>query len=135
MGRYISWGKDKIETLNTNRDGTGTVVLLHEAKERCWLDRVQLISAGTNVVAVARVFINNGQSSGTAANNILIAEITLPAATTSEDAAQAVQEASIGGYLNPGERVYVAVSKDLTSSAGYYGAAILGDHRSDFEAA
>jgi hypothetical protein len=41
------------------------------------------MAEGTNVATVARVFINNGSSNGTAANNTLIAEVTLPATTAS----------------------------------------------------
>jgi hypothetical protein len=41
---------------------------------------------GSNVVTVARIFINNGSTPGTAANNSFFGEISLPATTASATA-------------------------------------------------
>jgi hypothetical protein len=44
---------------------------------------------GTNVATVLRIFINNGSTAATKANNTLYAEVTCPATTLSEVAALA----------------------------------------------
>lgn len=48
------------------------------------LKRLRLVPIGTNVQTVLRVFLNNGSTPATPANNMLLFEITLPATTLSE---------------------------------------------------
>lgn len=77
-----------ITTVNTAKDGTGTVVLLYTAGANgSKPESIVFRATGTNVATVARVFVNNGATPTTATNNSLFAEITLPATTLSEVAA------------------------------------------------
>jgi hypothetical protein len=46
-----------------------------------YLQRLIARPAGTNIASVLRVFLNNGSTNATAANNVLITEATLPAST------------------------------------------------------
>lgn len=89
----IQWNPAILNTANTAKDGTGTVatVFTGNAAGNNAGNFVQKLVArplGTNVATVLRLFINNGSVNTTAANNSLIAELTLPAAILSEIAAQ-----------------------------------------------
>src|SRR4051812_17212374 len=80
----IQWAT--ILTANTAKDGTGTVVTIFvaDATNGGRVERVRARALGTNVATVLRIFINNGSTNATAANNTLWAEATLPATTLSE---------------------------------------------------
>lgn len=81
-----NWNATNITTANTAKDGTGTVetVFTADATDGSYFRRLIVRPRGTNVATVMRVFMNNGSSNATAANNVLIDEITLPATTNSE---------------------------------------------------
>ncbi len=83
----ISWGT-VLTTANTAKDGTGSVVTLFTAgSDGARVERIRIKALGTNVATVLRIFINNGLTNATAANNVLYGEITLAATTLSEVAA------------------------------------------------
>jgi hypothetical protein len=89
----IQWNPAILSAANTAKDGTGTVatVFTGNAAGNNAGNFVQKLIArpiGTNVATVLRIFINNGAVNTTAVNNSLIAELTLPATTLSEIAAQ-----------------------------------------------
>ena len=78
---------------NTAKDGTGTVTTVATGNNAGnnagnFVQKLIARPLGTNIATVLRVFINNGGVNTTAANNSLIAELTLPATTLSEVAAQ-----------------------------------------------
>jgi hypothetical protein len=78
---------------NTARDGTGTVQTIFTAgADGGRVERVRVTADGTNVATVLRIFINNGGATTTATNNVLYAEMTLPATTASAVAALTTQE-------------------------------------------
>lgn len=77
---------------NTAFDGTGTVITAHTAGANgSYLQSITFCAQGgagnNNVASVARLFINNGTTPGTATNNIFIGEVTLPATTGSASTA------------------------------------------------
>jgi hypothetical protein len=76
------------------------------------------------VATVARVFINNGSTNATAANNILFDEFTLSATTLSETAATQLYELPVDVALPPGYKINVAVATAV--AAGYYISAVGG---------
>lgn len=85
----ITVGKT-IQTANTAKDGTGTVVLVHTAGANGSSPTAIVFRAtGTNTATVARIFVNNGADPTVATNNSLIGEVTLAATTLSEVAALA----------------------------------------------
>ena len=89
----ISWGPALLQTANTAMDGTGTVVILFTAGANGGrVERIRFKAAGTNVATVVRIFINNGSTNATAANNILYAEKTIAATTASAAAALLTNE-------------------------------------------
>jgi hypothetical protein len=85
-------------------DGTGFVTTVFTAGANgSYVSQLIARPVGSNVATVLRVFINNGSSNGTQANNCLYTEATLPISTAS--AVSALQGISIplnfaldGGY-------------------------------------
>jgi hypothetical protein len=125
-----------LKTANTARDGTGRVLTIFtaDATNGGRVERVRARAVGTNVASVLRIFINNGASTATPANNILWAEVSLPATTLSEVAALANVEIpnaatvpDATGFplvLPPGHRLTVAIG--TTVAAGWMVTAVGG---------
>jgi len=124
----VQWGTTAITTANTAKDGTGTVltVFTADATEGGFVQKIRFRAAGTNVATVARIFINNGSTNATAANNILYDEIMLAATTLSEVAALALYEIPLMIPLPAGYKINVTIG--TTVSAGYYVSAIGGKY-------
>jgi hypothetical protein len=132
----IQWGT--IAAANTAKDGTGTVVTIFtaDATNGGRVERVRFRSLGTNIATVARIFINNGSSNATPANNTLWAEVTLAATTLSEVAALANAEIPNAltvpdgtGFplvLPPGYKLNVTIG--TTVAAGYAVTAVGGKY-------
>ena len=116
----IQWPGAVLTAANTAKDGTGTVatVFTADATEGGFVHKLVARAAGTNVASVLRVFINNGSTNGTAANNILHAEMTLPATTLSEVAAQPAYELPLNIALPAGYKINCTIGTAV--SAGYY---------------
>ena len=124
----VQWGATAITTANTAKDGTGTVITVFtaDATNGGFIQRVRWRAAGTNVVSVGRMFINNGATNATAANNILFDEITLTATTLSEVSALANYEVAFNIALPPGYKINITVG--TTIAAGYYVSAVGGKY-------
>lgn len=124
-----------ITTANTAKDGTGTVVTIFTANATNGgrVERIRFRNIGTNVQTVCRVFINNGLTNATAANNTLYAEITLPATVLSETIARTLQElpntadtTAFPLVLPPGYKLNITIG--TTVAAGYAVTAIGGNY-------
>jgi hypothetical protein len=123
----IEWGATALTTQNTAKDGTGTVLTVFTANvDGAFVQRIRFRSAGTNIATVARVFINNGSTNATPANNILYDEITLAATTLSETAALPVYELPLNFALPAGYVLNVTLG--TTVAAGYYVSVIGGKY-------
>lgn len=123
----VEWGATAITTANTAKDGTGTVLTVFTANvDGAFVQRIRFRSAGTNIATVARVFINNGSTNATPANNILYDEITLAATTLSETAAQPVYELPLNFALPAGYVLNVTLG--TTVAAGYFVSVIGGKY-------
>ena len=110
----------RLTAANTNKDGTsGTIaaVFTADATEGGRIEKIIARPLGANVATVLRVFLNNGGGTGTAANNALIAEMTLPATTLSEVAAQPAYELPLNLALPPGYVVFCTIGTAV--AAGY----------------
>jgi hypothetical protein len=94
-------GHCKLQAANTATDGTGTLdaagtatgtashlgtLFTSDATNGSRVERIRFMAEGTNVATVCRIFRNNGSTNGTAMNNVLVAEIALPATTASNSA-------------------------------------------------
>jgi len=124
----VQWGGSALTAANTAKDGTGTVltVFTADATEGSYIEKVVFRAAGTNVATVARVFINNGSTNATPANNVLVSEITLPATTLSETSALAPVELLVNAGINAGYKINVALGTAV--AAGYYISVFGGDY-------
>lgn len=91
-----------------------------------FVQRLRFKALGTNVASVARIFVNNGSSNTTAANNTFIGEVSLPAVTAIATAATVEIDYILNIPLNPGFRIYwglgtaVAAGWVVTPIAGKY---------------
>lgn len=114
----VEW-VNAITAANTAKDGTGTVatVFTADATNGSYLQKLIVRPRGSNVASVLRVFLNNGASNATAANNVLIAELSLPASTLSEVAALSGNELPMNIPVPPGFNVNVTLG---TAVAGGY---------------
>lgn len=109
-----------LKTANTAKDGTGTVLTIFtaDATNGGRVDRISIRAVGTNVATVLRVFVNNGSTNATIANNTLVTEITCPATTLSEVAALA--DVTISGTpfpltLPPGYKLLVTIGTTVAA--------------------
>lgn len=100
-------------TANTAFDGTGTLntsvweAFTADATNGSFLRSIvaKITSTGVGVASVLRLFINNGSTNGTATNNGLYKELTLPAVTATQVAATPDFEIPCNILLPAGYRV------------------------------
>ncbi len=123
----INWANN-ITAANTARDGTGTVdtVFTADAVNGSFVNKLIIRPRGTNVATVMRVFLNNGLTNATAANNVLIHEIGLVATTASETASLFAAELPLNLALPPGYRLNVTLGTAV--AAGLAVAVAGGDY-------
>jgi hypothetical protein len=122
----INWGT--VATANTAKDGTGTVVTVFtaDATNGGRVEKLKTRALGTNVATVLRVFINNGSTNATAANNSLYSEMTIATTTLSEVAAQVDNELSMQLALPAGYKINIALG--TTVAAGLQVTAVGGKY-------
>jgi hypothetical protein len=126
----VEWNATLVTAANTAKDGTGTVATLFTAGANGGrVERIRARAAGTNVATCLRIFINNGSTNATPANNILYADKTLAATTASEAAALALNElpdtvdtTAFPIVLPAGYKILATIG--TTVAAGYYLSAV-----------
>lgn len=106
-------------TANTTKDLTsGTSSLVFTAGDQGgYVQRIRFMALGTNTATVARVWINNGGSTGTASNNTFWDNISLASTTNSETSAQPVFELPLNIALPAGYKIYITLGTAV--AAGY----------------
>lgn len=110
------WLASVLTSANTATDGTGTVVNVFTAgAEGSFIPFIRIKPLGTNVATVLRIFINNGSTNGTAANNTLWDEITLPATTGSNTAALPTYDVPMNIALEPGYTIFCTIGTAVAS--------------------
>jgi hypothetical protein len=121
----IGWAN--LVTANTAKDGTGTVGTIFTAGANGGIvATLKARATGTNTASVLRIFINNGSTNATPANNSLYMELSLPGTTLTEVAAQNDLELLLNlplpaGYkLNAVIGTTVAASWQITAVGGNY---------------
>lgn len=114
----IQWTAAALTAANTAKDGTGTVsTVFTAATDGAFVQKLVARAMGSNVVTVLRVFINNGSSNTTAANNVLVGEMTMPATTLTEIAALPPYELALNYALPAGFKINCTLG--TTVAAGY----------------
>ena len=106
-------------TANTTKDlSSGTSFTAFTASATGgYVQRIRFKPLGTNVATVARVFINNGLTTATAANNTYWDDISLPSTTVSEISAQPTFELPLNMALPAGYKIIVTLGTAV--AAGY----------------
>ena len=124
----IQWSSAAITAANTTTDLTsGTIYAIFTGGTNgSYVQRIRFRHLGTNVATVARVWINNGSTTGTAANNTLWDEITLAANTVSQVAAAINYELPFNFALPAGYVIYVTLGTGV--AAGFRATVIGGDY-------
>lgn len=114
-----------ITAANTAKDGTGTVNnVVTAGVNGAYIEDVRAKPLGTNVASVLRLFLNNGSTNATPANNTLWYEISLPISTLTEVAAMndivvPINRAIPAGYkLNAVIGTAVAAGWAVTGTSG-----------------
>ena len=127
----VQWTASAMTVANTTTDltaGTSYLVFTADATNGGYVQRIRFRTLGTNSNAtVARVWLNNGATTATVANNSLIDEITLPTTTVSQVASQANYELPLNFALPAGYRIYVTLGQAPTS-AGWQASIIGGKY-------
>lgn len=93
-----------------------------------FVQRVRFKASGSTTATAARIFINNGGASGSAANNVLFDEITLPLTTTAAASATAVYELPLNVALPAGYRVLATLGTAQSAGGGWYASAVGGSY-------
>lgn len=106
--------------------GTNTSLIHTAGSNGSFVTKLTAEAAGTNVATVMMIFINNGSSVGTAANNTLIGSMTLAATTGSATGATQHYEYPLNIQLPAGYKIYVALG--TTVASGWAITAIAGDY-------
>jgi hypothetical protein len=125
----IQWSTSALTVANTSVDltgGTSYLVFTSDATNGGFVQRIRFRALGTNSATVARIFINNGATTGTAANNILWDEITLNSTTLTQTSSLAVQELPLNFGLPAGYRIYVTLGAGAGVGNPGWSASIIG---------
>lgn len=123
----VRWAATNITAANTAVDGTGTVTTIFTAGiDGSRVDYLKVRPRGTNVASVLRVFINNGLTNATAANNILFMERTLPADTISQVAELKDTYIPLDVSIDPSYTIFVTLGTAI--AAGISVTAVGGDY-------
>lgn len=120
-------------TANTNQDGTSsstsmTSIFQADTTEGSWVDEIRLKPVGSPAATVCRVFLFASAgaltmgTTNTAANTSMIAEITLPAVTTSNTVAQNDISIPIRKAIPAGYRLLMSFGTSTGASGTGYAA-------------
>ena len=116
----VQWSISAVTVANTTADLTsGTIyqVFSADTTNGGYVQRIRFRPLGTNTNAtVARVWINNGNTTNTSSNNVLWDEITLPTTTVSQVSALATYELPLNFPLPPSYVLYITVGTAPTSA-------------------
>lgn len=123
----VQWNS-YITAANTTADLTsGTIYLVFtaDATEGGYLRKLvfRATPGGSTTKTVARIWINNGSTTGTAANNVLYTEVSLPAITADADDATYPGEVPMDLPLPASYRIYVTIG---TASANGWACTAVG---------
>lgn len=117
-----------ITTAITTVDGDlsgAAVVFTADATNGSRVDYLRVRALGTNTATVLRIFINNGSTAATGANNVLFTEATIAATTLSQVAALAETTIFLDLALQAGHKLLITIG--TTVSAGLQVTAVCGD--------
>lgn len=110
----VQWSGLVVSANTTTDLTTGTIYSVFTGGTNgSYVQKIRFRHLTTNVATVARVWINNGQTTGTATNNTLWDEITIAANTVSQTAASINYELPLGFALPANYRIYVTIGTGI----------------------
>jgi hypothetical protein len=117
-----------ITAVVTDYTGTGAnnVIAFTAGSNGGFIQRIRFKAVGTNAVAVARVYLNNGSTNATATNNTFYGEISLPATTASVTASTVDIDYPMNFALPAGYRIVIGISATTTLASGWTPTVIAG---------
>ena len=127
VGAIGGIGATTLTTATGDYTGAGAnnvLVFTADATNGGFVQRIRLKAIGTNIASVARFYINNGSTNGTATNNVFYGEISLPAVTGVNTAATVDIDYPLGIALPPGYRLYAGLG--TTVASGWVATVIAG---------
>ena len=102
-------------------------VLAHTAgADGSYIKRIKFVSTGTNTASVARIYLNNGSTNGTASNNQFIGQISLPATTAINTAMTGEPEYPLEMMIPATFRIYIGLG--TTVAASWVPTCVTGDY-------
>ena len=106
-------------TGSNSYDGTSAqVTLLFTASANgSYIRKLRFKAIGTNIASLARIWINNGSTNGSATNNEFYGEVSLPATTAMDTTATLEIDYPMELALNPSFRLYWVIA--TTVAAGW----------------
>lgn len=102
------------------------LVFTADATNGGFIQRLRFKAIGTNTASVARIYINNGTTVGTATNNSFYGELSLPGTTAINTAATVDLDYPMNFAINAGFTIYVGVA--TTVAAGWVVTAVGGKY-------
>lgn len=122
-----------ITAANTNADltaGTSYLVFTADATEGGFVREVRIKAnpANNTAATVARLWLNNGATLGTASNSALIAELAIPATTANNTVAQVDFSIPVNMALPAGYRLYLTLGTAPGGSGAFMAAGIGGKY-------
>jgi hypothetical protein len=112
----------------TGAGANNVVAFTANATNGGFVQRIRFKAAGTNAVSVARIYINNGLSNSTPANNTFYGELSLPAITATTTAATVDIDYPLNFALPAGYRIVVGISAAGTLASGWVPTVIAGSY-------
>lgn len=107
----IGFTQSAVDTANTNRDGSGTLVEVFEVTASAgeYIDRIECYPLGTNAATEGVLIASNGQGLANPRNQCVIGREALQATTAGTPAAGDNVTFTIGGWFPKGYIIYALV--------------------------
>lgn len=113
-------------TVFNNHNGASATAIYTAGVNGSRVDFITIVGLGSNNNSVLRLFVNNGSSNATTANNVLFNEYALASATITETTSNPTQNITLGLTLAPSYRLLACLG--TTASAGWAVGAFGGDY-------
>jgi hypothetical protein len=126
----VQWSSSATTANNTADLTSGTIYLVYTADTTNggYIQKLRFkpLIATNSSATVARIWINNGDTTTVAGNNTLFDEVSLGATVISTTSSLQVYELPMNFAMAPGYRIYVTLS--LIAAGGYHITAIAGKY-------
>lgn len=132
----IEWYSNTAGTSNVLKTANASSAIIPEnyviftaGADGGFVQKVRFRPLGTNIATVARIFINNGLTYLTYANNIIYEELSIPATTLNHASAQPLFEVTLNLALPAGYRLFASLG--TTVAAGFDVSVIGGSYETN----